>query len=206
MIYYQDLDAEMKKIERALGGLRHKAPSVLASSLDSTARIIRDKLVDKTNADYQNKAKVKKKDLTLFRAQRSKLIAKLVSKGEVKDLMEYKVNPVKVTNQYKRTKPSSYNAQVLRSGGLKALDGSPKPFITQFASGHKALVVRVPGKRMSSNPKKEFIKKLLGPSIPKQFENERNLEVARKIHAEELSKQISKRVSDILAKQGGRPS
>ena len=59
---------------------------------------------------------------------------------------------------------------------------------------------------MKSNPKKEFIKKLTGPSTPKQFENERNLEVARKIHSEELSKQISKRVSDILAKQGGKSS
>lgn len=206
MIYYQSLEDEIKKIERALGSLNQKAPSVLASSLDSTARILRDMLVDETNADYQNKVKVKKKDLTLFRSQRSKLIAKLVSKGEVKDLMEYKVNPVKVTNQYKRAKPSSYNAQVLRSGGLKALDGSPKPFVTQFASSHKALAVRVPGKRMKTNPKKEFIKKLTGPSTPKQFENERNLEVARKIHSEELSKQISKRVSDILAKQGGKSS
>ena len=206
MIYYQSLDEQIQKIEKALGSLNQKAPSVLASSLDSTARILRDMLVDEANYDYQNRVKVKKKDLTLIRAQRSKLMAKLVSKGEVKDLIEYKINPVKVTNQYKRAKPSSYNAQVLRSGGLKAIDGSPKPFVTQFASGHKTLAVRVPGKRMKTNPKKEFIKKLLGPSTPKQFENERSIEVARKIHSEELSKQISKRVSDILEKQGGKSS
>lgn len=116
----------------------------------------------------------------------------------MKGLMEFLVSPQTVAHGPAR--PAYYTAQVRKKGGAKALDGSPKPFITQFKNGHIAVVVRVPGKRMKKHPKKTFIKKLLSPAVPHMLNNPDIREAAQSMVDQELPAAVRKQVAKVLAK------
>lgn len=171
----KDLDNDFIYVQKCLGDLQRKAPNALRNAVNQTARRYRDEVQKRVQNEFvvSKKSTISKNNLMKIRqANVSDMTAILTSKGEMGELMQFEAKPKKVTNDYKR-RPKSYSARVLSESSLKELNGSPKPFVVRFKSGHIAIAVRVPGKQMKSNPKKEFVKKLLSPSVPHMIENEK---------------------------------
>lgn len=201
---YIDFDAELKRIEERLGNLGDKAPNALRNALNTTARKIRKQIVKDARGQYVLKDKKQlqaTKAMKMSNAKPSNLVATLRSSGSSNELMNFLVSPESLSRG--NNAPAVYAAQVLKASGTKSLDGDPKPFVTQFQSGHIAIVERVPGKRMRSNPKKEALKKLLSPSVPHMLKNKDVQAKANRMLMEELPDQIEKQIQKILA-QGGK--
>lgn len=171
----KDLDNDFIYVQQCLGDLQRKAPNALRNAVNQTARRYRDEVQKRVQSEFviAKKSMVSKNNLMKIRqAKVSDMTAVLTSKGEMSELMQFEAKPKKVTNDYKR-KPKSYSARVLSDSSLKELNGNPKPFVVRFKSGHVAMVARVPGKRMQTNPEKEFMKKLLSPAVPHMIENDK---------------------------------
>lgn len=194
-----DFNTELRDIERRLGELSDKAPDALRNALNATGRKIRRQIVKDAKGEYQLSEKSllqATKAMKMTNAKKGNLKAVLRSEGEANDLMKFMVTPTSLARG--ELAPDSYLAQVLKGSGAKSLDYDPKPFITQFRSGHIAIVERVPGKKMRSNPEKDFIKKLLSPSVPHMLKNPEVQEKANTILASELPEQITKQINRYL--------
>lgn len=149
-----NFDAELSEIEQKLGSLKDKAPKVLVASLNSAARRVRKQIVEDAKGEYEFKDKSLTsvgKALRMQRAKEGDLIVKLRSSGNVNDLMKFMVSPSEVLRG--KDAPDSYAAKVLKDSARTSLTSKPKPFVTQFESGHIAIVQRVPGQYMRSTGK-----------------------------------------------------
>lgn len=196
-----DFNAELRNVEEKLGSLKDKAPDVLRNALNTTARKVRKQIVKDAKGEYQLSDKSllqATKAMKMTNARKGTLMAVLKSQGGVNDLMKFMVSPTTLARG--ELAPDSYIAQVLKGTGAKSLDYDPKPFITQFRSGHIAVVERVPGRKMVSNPEKDFIKKLLSPSVPHMLKNPEVQEKASEIMESELPRQIEKQIEKYLQK------
>lgn len=204
-----DFDAELREIERKLGGLKDKAPKVLVASLNSAARRVRKQIVENAKGEYEFKEKALTnvgKALRMQRAREGNLMVKLNSSGQANDLMKFMVSPAEVLRG--KDAPDSYAAKVLKGTGLTSLSLNPKPFVTKFESGHIAIVQRIPGQYMKSNgkyrlkngrnQKKEFLKKLLSPSVPHMLRNPEVQAQAQVLLGENLHREINYRINKIL--------
>lgn len=179
MINFRVEMGSLTEIEAALGMQKDKSRQVLKSAINNTAKQTMDLLIKTATASYLIKdKKAIKKTLTLEKAKaKNNLTATITSKGRVNELYNFRVAP----RTYVRGGgvPGGYKGQVLRAGRGKKIvlkpheDGDQyKAFVVQYKSGHMTIGQRVPGKRMKSNPNKEFVKSLLSPSVPKMLGNE----------------------------------
>ncbi|WP_087064436.1 hypothetical protein [Intestinibacillus massiliensis] len=202
-----DTGAELGYIREALADLEGHAPAVLAKAVNDVARRVRKQITKDAKGGYvlQKRSELNASvAMKIKTATKSDPCATLTSEGPMKDLMEFLVSPQTVAHGPAR--PAYYTAQVRKKGGAKALDGSPKPFITTFKNGplsennHTAVVVRVPGKRMKKHPKKTFIKKLLSPAVPHMLNNPDIREAAQSMVEQELPAAVRKQVAKVLAK------
>jgi|GEM_PF-2326255 len=192
---------QLAEIRKRLGDLESKAPSILMNALNATGRAVRKQIVMEAKNEY----KITKSGMMTLnnampiakRASRADLTVILKSEGPMNDLMSFMVSPKTISRGTVR--PDSYMAQVLKAGGSKMLDGDPKPFVTQFRSGHIAIAVRVPGRKMVSDPSKDFIKKLLSPAVPHMLNNDDIQEKAQKMVEEILPQKIDALIAKTLA-------
>lgn len=180
MINYQVDLQDLTEIEAALGMAKDKTKAVLKSAINDTAKETLNLLVKTAANQYAIKQGQVRKTMTLEKARVANLTATITSSGRVNELYNFKVNP----NIYVRGGgvPGGYKGKVKRAGRTKPLildpgaDGDQyKAFIVRYKSGHMTVGQRVPGKRMKSNPQKEFVKSLLSPSVPKMLGDEKGV-------------------------------
>lgn len=172
MIEIQVDQEQLNKVLNTLQSMQDEMPSVVKKAVNTTARQARRKLADKAKETYALKLSGFNQSMTIKNATVGRLEAGIVTKGETLELGKFRA-PLKVYSGTNKNRPPFIKAKVLNESSLKALVTSEtKAFVTRFKSGHVAIVQRVPGKKMESNEKKTFIKKLLSPSIPKMIGNE----------------------------------
>lgn len=162
----------LMEIESALNMQKDKSKIVLKTAINDTAKKTFNLLIKEAAKKYAIKdKKAIEKTLTLDKATTRNLTAKITSKGRVNELYNFVVNP----NVYVRGGgvPGGYKGRVLKGTRGKKLVLKPKAdgdeykaFIVRYKSGHMTVGQRVPGKKMKSNPNKEFVKSLLSPSVP----------------------------------------
>lgn len=194
-------EAKLKNIEKRLGSNSKEAANVLKKAVNKTAREAKKKLAVKAKAEYAAKggASAYTKAMTVKSATKSSPSAIITAKGEAKELKDFKVSPTRVARTGNR--PKQYRGQVLRAGSMKTLEkDGVKAFITQFQSGHISVVQRVPGKHMKSNPKKEFIKKLLSPAVPQMVGNEKRV---YGVVEPEIGADLQRNLSEFIRQQMG---
>lgn len=171
MIHFQVEMEDLTRIESALGMMKDKSKMVLRTAINNTAKQTVALLTDEANREYYiSKSKVKK-TLSTKKATVGKLEAIVTSAEPVNELYDFKVSP----RTYIRGGgvPGGYKGNVRRSKAASKLVLKPgaagdqyKAFVVRYKSGHVTVGQRVPGKRMKSNPSKEFVKTLLSPSTP----------------------------------------
>jgi hypothetical protein len=161
----------LKAIENRLDKMSNKAPMVMKQAINETAKQARIQLAKTAQKQYSIKTGRFNKAMEIKKAAVSRPEAIIRATGEVLEIKEFKISPNKYTTGASR--PNVTKGKVYRNGSLKKLQkGNLKAFVSKFKNGHVAVVQRVPGKKMKSDPKKDFIKKLLSPSIPKILGNE----------------------------------
>lgn len=165
-------EANLAVIERQMESRMKKAPIVLKRAVNQTAKEAVKKLSSKARDVYVLKygRPSFKKETTVSDALAGTPEAVIRSKGEMKELLDFQISSNKVSITGNR--PKEYKGKVYRDKEKVALTKGTKAFIVKFKSRHKAVVERVPGRMMKSNPKKEFLRKLLSPSVPQMLGNE----------------------------------
>lgn len=171
MIHFQVDMQDLTQIESALGMMRDKTKYVLRAAINSTAKQSVALLANEANREYRiSKAKVKK-TLSIENATAGTLTAFVTSAEPVNELYDFRVSP----RTYIRGGgvPRGYKGNVRRDRKAAKLVLKPeatgdkyKAFVIKYKSGHMTVGQRVPGKRMKSQPDKEFVKSLLSPSTP----------------------------------------
>lgn len=156
-----NLHKHMKEVKRQLGDLKSKAPRTLTNAINIASRKVRAQILKDARKRYElkDKAELKTPAIRMSAARVGEHTAKLFTSGEKKEIKEFDL----LLTSFE---PEAYAARVLKSSSPKVFTKKPKPFAMQFKSGHTAIVARVPGKRMQSNPKREAVEKLLSPSLP----------------------------------------
>ena len=144
---------------------------VLRTAINNTAKQTVNLLADEANQQYFiTKAKVKK-TISTKKATAGNLTAVITSAEPVNELYDFRVSP----RTYIRGGgvPGGYKGNVRRNKTASKLVLKPgaagdqyKAFVVRYKSGHITVGQRVPGKRMKSNPGKEFVKTLLSSSTP----------------------------------------
>ena len=211
-----DTNRMIADARKQLGALQDKTPAVLRAAINSTARAVRKQLAADAKKRYQladPKELNATKAMKLRSATGSRASARLISTGAMKDLMDFLVSPTDVSNG---KVPSEYSAKVLAASSLTPLGKSPKPFVTTFASGHTAIVVRVPGQRYSDNAaikareasqgKKanmDKLVKLLSPAVPHMIGNEEGQQQAQALVGEMLPQLLQKEIEKTLRRAAG---
>lgn len=174
MIHFQVDMQDLTEIEAALGMAKDKSRMVLKAAINNTAKQTLTLLVDEANKEYQftQPAQVRK-TLSLQKATTKNLTALVTSKGRVNELYNFMVKP----RTYIRGGgvPGGYGAHTKRGAAYQDIflkqnaaadEDKYRAFVVKYKSGHKTFAQRRPGKRMKSNPSKEFLKTLFAPSIP----------------------------------------
>ena len=160
MIHFQVDMQDLTRIESALGMMKDKTKYVLRAAINTTAKQTVTLLADEV-----------RKTLSIDRATVGTLTAIVTSAEPVNELYDFKVSP----RTYIRGSgvPRGYKGNVRRdknAGSLVLKPGSGgdqyRAFVVKYKSGHMTVGQRVPGKRMKSQPDKEFVKSLLSPSTP----------------------------------------
>lgn len=182
-----------KEIEKRLGNLKSKAPTVLARAINRAAQKAKTEAKREVAAKYFISQGNISETIKISRASTAKLSAELTSKGGPIALSKFKVSP---NRRAKKTKkgysPSVYEVGVEREGGMKPLSGNPKAFIATMRSGHvgvmerKSTVFRLP------------IKQLYGPAVPSMIKNDEVMEHIQDAASEMLERRISAEVNNIL--------
>lgn len=174
MITYEIDKISLDNIEKQCFNMPNKMPDILRKSVNEAANKTKKRLVIEAQKRYMIKTSRFNKATKIKRASTSTLQAIIKANGSVLELRDYKVTPNRYANG--KNRPSVFKGQVVKSGSPKSLEvGGVKAFITKFKSGHIAVVQRVAGKRMKSNPSKEFLKKLLSPSVPTMLGSEKKV-------------------------------
>lgn len=161
----------LDEIESALGMMKDKSKRVLTTAINTTARQTVNLLVNEANNDYYiSKGKIRKR-MSTKKATTSRREAVVKAEGKVNHLYDFKVSPKTYIRGGGAEK--GYKVKVKRGSLLKPLVLRPgamgdkyKAFIVEFKSGHVTLGQRVPGKKMKSKPKKEYVKDIFAPSVP----------------------------------------
>lgn len=169
-----DMDKELQKIEKMLGDLAPKSKNVLVKAINATAKQARKELANTAQEAYAVRTARFNKAMTIQNANTRHLDATIKTTGEVMELIDFKASPSSPATGGAR--PDITKGKVLQSGNLKALQmDNLKAFVVKFKSGHVSVAQRVPGKKMQSDPSKDFLKKLLSPSIPTMIGSEKNV-------------------------------
>ena len=198
MIQFQiDADDTIKDIEERLGSLKRKAPSVLASAVNMTAKDARKMLASEAQKVYAIKGGGFNKAMTIANAKQSSPLATIKAKGSPIELFKFKTSPA--TFKTGDSRPKSAKGRVKAHGGMKDLlvDGR-WAFVTTFKSGHKTMVQRTTKDRLP-------IKTLMSPSIPKMLGDEDEVYGVVEPHIQELlDKNITIAIRKAIAREAAK--
>ncbi len=163
-----DVNKALRYVEKELGGFYAKAPQVVRTAINQTAKDAQKLLLEKAKETYAVKSTAftgkSGSALRITRASTARLQAKLHSEGSPIDLYKFKTSPSKFSTGNAR--PSATRAKALRANSLKNLKVDDRwAFVVRFKSGHVTLAQRVGKARLP-------IKTLYSQSIPQMIGNE----------------------------------
>lgn len=221
-MFYINIDDEIADIEQRLGDLSHKAPVVLTKALNDTAKWTGRELAKSAQERYRIQKLKFAKELHFTKATKGNPVATLYASGVPLAASKFKVSATSPTPSFKGSQPvklavlKKQSPQVVTSTRGDGLD----TFVTQFKSGHNAVVQRDPprdykSKGWSDRKKrwKSFYKRtgkldktrvqeLYAPSVPKMLEKvgvtEKFLETEQPKILEHLQKSITKHINTEL--------
>lgn len=175
-----DIRFEDKPLEQVEQGFSQVTdPKIMQRVVNNTTTQVLKQILQQMAKTYAFKGGQKelKKYTTEKKATQSNPEASLTFKSQVLEPREYAVSPEQTeanitkptyTKTGRRAKGKAVRVKVLKSTGWKALTGNAKysrSFIVQFKSGHVAVVSREYGKKMKKNPKKDYLRKVITPSV-----------------------------------------
>jgi hypothetical protein len=154
--------------EKELGEFSSKAPQVVRTAINQTAKDAQKLLLSKAKETYAVKGTAftgkSGSAMRITRATTARLQAKLHSEGSPIDLYKFKTSPSKYATGSAR--PSATRAKALRANSLKNLKVDTRwAFVVQFKNGHVTLAQRVGKKRLP-------IKTLYSVSSPQMIGDE----------------------------------
>ena len=187
-----DPDKELEKILQRFNKLPEKlaAPDTLSRALNATALKVRRQIIKDAEGKYHFRKKASLRDESrVRRSSIATLEAAVLADGHMREIMDFLTYP--------NTEHGAALAKVLNDGGaakpleVSTIGGKLKAFVTQFQSGHIAIVQREGAERLP-------VKKLLSPSVPHMLNNEEIRAKAAAITYAELQKQIEKHIQKTL--------
>lgn len=190
-----------ENIKHVLNGVQKDSKAILKRAINNTAKQSRKTLATEAKKKYAVKVSGFNKSMKTKNATVSRPEAIISATGEAMELGQFKARPFRVSNGADR--PDVIKAKVLTENGLKKLvKGDTKAFVAKFRSGHVAIVERDSSRKMKSNQKKDYLKKLLSPSIPQMLGNEKNVYQKVEPEIEELlSRNIRFELQKVLEKR-----
>ena len=187
-----EVEGSIEEVQKRLGNLSHKAPSVIANAINRTTTNIKKTMAQETTQRYNITSGEVKKTITVNRATRANPQGAVISKASPIALSKFKVSPNrKVTYSKGKPSPKVYKVSVEKGPASKPLDVDPKAFIAVMKSGHQGLFRR---KTDSSLP----IKQLFGPSVPQMIKNDGSMERIQAEAESTLQKRIDAEIENIL--------
>lgn len=196
MIHLELKVTGIDELEKKLGNLKYKAPTVLARAINRAAEKAKTETKREVADNYYISKKNVAKTITISKASRAKLSAQLRSKGSPIALSKFKVSPNKRVKKTKRGySPPVYKAAVKKDGGMKPLSDEPKSFLTEFKSGHLGVMRRTSARRLP-------LKQLYGPTVPSMIKNEKVIRTIQEAASKKLEERIEAGVNNIL--KGGK--
>lgn len=185
-MFYIDVRGELEDIAERLGDLRSKAPSVLTKALNDTAKWTGRELAASAQKRYRIQKLKFAKEFHTTKATKNNLVATLYAEGTALSASKFKISPASPQVSVKGSQP--VKLAILKTTSPKTVtsdrgDGL-QAFITEFQSGHAAVVQREPPKSYKSkgwsSRKKRWasfykragildktrIQELYGPSVP----------------------------------------
>lgn len=87
-------NGDLRRVQRRLGSLKHKAPQVISNALNRAANNLRTTVSKETRKEYNIKAKTIRNTITIKRSTRTSLGAAVISEGNVEPITSYKVKLV----------------------------------------------------------------------------------------------------------------
>lgn len=213
-----EIKADEKMVKEIMDKLdkmqKKEGKKALKSAVNETAKFAKKRLsiLTKERYDLKKGNKEIKNSLKIVNAKYSQTTATLKSKEERLEVKDFKAKPLTITNdklkgkKRKKSKRSGVKARVIKGSQVKELtikggekNGHDlKAFVTKFESGHVSVVRRVPGKKMKSNPKKDFLEKIISPSLPEIISSKRNMKIAEPEIEEFLNDSIKKHIKQVL--------
>lgn len=146
-------------IEKRLGSLKSKTPTVLKDALNNTARWAQKKLANKAQETYTIKSAGFNKAMKISRASTNNLVAIIKTAGKQIALQRFTA----------RKNAAGAKVKVVKANSIKSLhEDDRKAFIATFKSGHKAVAIRQGKSRL---PVKEY--KAL--SVPQMIGSEKRV-------------------------------
>lgn len=181
----------LEKIQKKLGNMSDKAPTVLRNALNDTAKKAEKKLAKKAQETYAVKTGSFTGAGTLKRATLGKLEAEIHYSGSTLELKKFKVSPAGVRTGSSR--PEIVKAKVLKSSGMKGLvKGDIKAFVAQMGNKHVGVMQRKGKERLP-------IKGLYSNSIPKMIGNEKRVYgIIKPEIGSDLQEAVNKQIQKVL--------
>lgn len=188
-----------------LNGLsKTETKKIIKAAVNDTAKEARKLIANQTYKIYQTKKKGITSTLSVKKASVSKPESAVVSRGTIRDPLEYKATPTTMAAQQKRK--IAAKAKILRSGKLKRLEvDGRKAFVTEFkwnpilnrmnATPHVAVAQRTGDD--PNNPRK--IKTLYSPAIPIAIGSERTLSIIQPLIRQSLADNLSKHIEEVMS-------
>lgn len=185
-------------INRRLGELHGKSPSILKKEINNAAAQMKKSLSREAKKKYVNT------DVGMFRdamdvkkAAVGKLAAVIEAKGHPESLIKFQTSG--------GTDGQSVSAKVFRESKLEELTNTKaqpniKAFITKFKNGHVAVVQRTEKGKIPASSKlgRRYIRELKGPSIPHMLGLRSLPETAKEDTLEQLHRNLDNHVAKML--------
>lgn len=154
-------------------------PKIMQRVVNNTSTQVLKQILQQMAKTYAFKGGQKelKKYTTEKKATHSNPEASLIFKSTVLEPREYAVSPEQseanitkptYTKTGRRARGKAIRTKILKASGWRALTGNAnysRAFIVKFKSGHVAVVSREYGRKMKKNPKKDFLRKVITPSV-----------------------------------------
>lgn len=198
----QVAEETIRQIEKQLDAISNKnKESVLKTAVNNTAKKAQSLLAQKAAAEYSGKKSRKGVIMaasSIKKATTSGPSATITFKSPVHEIKEFHVSSLDISKTTFR-KDGKRGGKNIKGNVLK---GSPKKldyaFVVRFKSGHVAVVSRIPGTQMKSNPKKEKLRKLLSPSYKVMVGGAKVYDAMEPDIKKVLSEEISKIIDNAL--------
>lgn len=176
-------DAALRDVQQKLGTIAHKAPNVIANSLNRSISNMNANITKEVRKDYHVKAGDIKSSLNSVRASPNKLTAQVTSKGKLMGLDKFKVSPKTVNPKRK-----SQLKIAVKKDGVKQIMG--------------AFVANIHGTKIfkREGTKRLPVARLMGPSIPQMIGNEETVELIELKAWVAYQKNLNHYVSHLLSK------